>query len=356
MAARRETLRLLGQLRIILGQTVDAATQQAAYSWARAWNVAVREWEDAALALALVRDDGKWPTRTQIAREDRAQRALTVTRALLNDASRTVGFTVIQSAGDALHAALAGRPDLVGSQLPGAVRTDMQAAFNVVNARQVEAIVHRTSQRIEALTRPLSADAVSAMYDQLIRGVLVGANPRDAAAAMVEQVKGAFDGGLTRANVIARTEILDAHRAGGASWERANTAVLGGWQWVAQLDKRTCPSCWAQHGSEHPVDEDGPNDHQQGRCARLPITKPWSQLGFNIAEPPSLVPDGQARFAALSDGDQLAVMGPQRLELLQSGQVSWADLSQRRSTDGWRDSFAPTPVKDLPATPTSAAA
>ena len=40
-------------------------------------------------------------------------------------------------------------------------------------------------------------------------------------------------------------------------------------------------------------------------------------------------------------------MGGTRLELLQSGQIKWADLSQVKHTDGWRDSFTVTPVKDL---------
>jgi hypothetical protein len=60
-----------------------------------------------------------------------------------------------------------------------------------------------------------------------------------------------------------------------------------------------------------------------------------------------VLPDAQTVLDVMSAADQLAVMGPQRLELLRTGQVSWADLSMRRSTIGWRDSSAPRPVRDL---------
>jgi hypothetical protein len=40
-------------------------------------------------------------------------------------------------------------------------------------------------------------------------------------------------------------------------------------------------------------------------------------------------------------------MGAERLQLLQSGAISWDDLSTRRQTDGWRDSFGVTPLKNL---------
>src|SRR3546814_11471968 len=74
--------------------------------------------------------------------------------------------------------------------------------------------------------------------------------------------------------------------------------------WVAQLDRRTCPSCWSQHGSKHALDEPGPLDHQQGRCARLPVTRSWRDLGFDIDDPPSVVPDAETTFRGMRRGDQ----------------------------------------------------
>ena len=43
------------------------------------------------------------------------------------------------------------------------------------------------------------------MRRQLIRGVTVGDNPRDVAARLLQQLRGVFEGGIYRAEVIART-------------------------------------------------------------------------------------------------------------------------------------------------------
>jgi SPP1 gp7 family putative phage head morphogenesis protein len=157
-----------------------------------------------------------------------------------------------------------------------------------------------------------------------------------------------FEGGLTRALTIARTETLDAHRAATKASEKANKDILQEWEWHAALNARTCPSCWAKHGTRYPLDQDGPNDHQNGRCARVSVTKSWADLGFKgIDEPAPLTPDAQTEFNNLTPDTQRRIMGAQRLDLLQSGKVKWADLSTVKHTDGWRDSFVVTPVKDL---------
>ena len=101
------------------------------------------------------------------------------------------------------------------------------------------------------------------------------------------------------------------------------------------------------HGTIHDLDEPGPIDHQQGRCARVPVSKSWRDLGIDIPEPPSVVPDALASFRAMPKSDQLAVLGHTRLALLDSGRIRWSDLATRRQTDGWRDSIIPTPLADL---------
>jgi SPP1 gp7 family putative phage head morphogenesis protein len=240
---------------------------------------------------------------------------------------------------------------ITASQFPIQAGSPAQiiATFDRVNDAALSAIVRRTTEQVTSLSMPLSAQAEQAMKSVLVRGVAVGENPRTAAARMLDRVEGAFNGGRNRALVIARTEMLDAHRAAAALQDKANASVLAGWEWVAQLDRRTCPSCWAQHGSRHPLDEQGPNDHQQGRCARVPVTKSWRELGFNIDEPASILPNARQVFDNLPQEHRLAIMGAKRLDLLDSGQIGWSDLSVKRSTAGWRDSYAPASLADLAA-------
>jgi hypothetical protein len=59
-------------------------------------------------------------------------------------------------------------------------------------------------------------------------------------------------------------------------------------------------------------------------------TKSWRELGFDIDEPPSVVPDALASFRAMPHADQLAVLGKDRLDLLDSGAIRWSDLATRR--------------------------
>ncbi len=347
MAVTATTLRLLDSLRIQLAHTVDTTTDDLVRAWARAWTEVAREWQALATEFERLADAGELPTGRHLARIDRAERALAVARAGLDDAVRYAGARIVNEL-DAVTSRVAADSELiVSSQLPSTVEVKLGAGFNRVDPDAVAAIVNRSTEQITALTRPISGQAAEAMRSAIVRAVALGDNPRVAARAMVEQAQGGFAGGLTRAMTIARTEILDAHRAASAAQDRANADLLRGWQWIAQLDRRTCPSCWSQHGSVHPVDEAGPLDHHCGRCSRAPVTKSWRDLGIDIDEPPSLVPDARAVFDALPEADQVAVMGPARLAMLRDGTAGWDDLSVRRSTDGWRDAYYARSVTDL---------
>ena len=172
-------------------------------------------------------------------------------------------------------------------------------------------------------------------------GVAGGQNPTEVAERMVNGVEGAFNGGIGRATVIARTEILDAHREASFETHKENADILEGWTWHAELDSdRTCISCIAQHGTTHPVDEPGPLDHHQGRCTALPKTLSWNDLGFDIDEPEDLdIQTGADWFNNLPEEKQRAILGPTRYEAWQDGRFPINQWSQRRSSEGWRDAY-----------------
>jgi len=351
VAINHETLRLIDGMRISILQPVDAAAERIIHSWGTAWNELAGEWDAALQDLVATSKAGVWPSRRQVSRARRAQRAMEITRAALLDLSSELPVVVTQALPTMTADAVDWANRLTASQYPAeaGTATQVMASFDRVSDAALNAIVKRTSEQVVSTSRPLSAQAEQAMRSTLIRGIAIGDNPIQAAKLMLNRVEDAFNGGRNRALVIARTEMLDAHRAAGHAQDRANAQVLAGWQWVAQLDRRTCPSCWSQHGSVHDLDEQGPQDHQQGRCARVPLTKSWRDLGFDIDEPPSILPDAQATFTSLPREDQVAIMGPKRLDLLDSGKASWSDLSVKRTTPGWRDSYAPRPASDLAA-------
>lgn len=360
MAVTARTLTVVGQARDALTARLDATSTALTAAWVAAFDdlsdlytAAVTEVIADAAALAATTvpaANPHWPARARLLRYRRVLTALDATEAALETLSRDAATRATTDAAAAAAQAPTDSAATIAASLPPAAGTEatLTARYTRLDATALDRIVARSTQQITALHYPLSAEATQAVTRELIRGVTLGRNSRASAAQMVNRVEGRFNGGLTRALVIARTETADAYLAAAAANDTANADVLTGWTWVSKLDRRTCPSCFARHGTRHPLDEPGPLDHQQGRCSRVPITRTWRELGFDIDEPVSLLPDARAAFDALPDADQLAVMGPTRLAALRAGTVDFADLSTRRRTTGWRDSYVPTAVRDLP--------
>lgn len=349
MAVSRETLRLVNGLRIAILGVLDATDEAILKAWGNAWNELAHEWDSAIGELVASSKDGKWPTPAQLGRAQRVQNALKLTRDALLDLAHGLPVTVSEHLPAFTKDAVAWQERLIASQYPAQAGSaaDVIKGLAKVDADALAAIVRRTAWDVTSKAWPLSAQAEAAMRAALIRGVAVGDNPRKVAADMLRRVEGGFNGGRARALVISRTEMLDAHRAASRLQNQANSKVLTGWEWLSALDNRTCPACFGMHGTFHELEESGPDGHQQCRCSRLPATRPWKELGFNVPEPDSLMPSAPDVFGQLSREDQLAVMGAKRLELLDSGKISWSDLARQRSNPGWRDSWVPTPLSDL---------
>lgn len=243
MSVTTETLRILSSMRVELSARVDAETRALTKAWFRAWNEVAPEWEAALADLVAASRDGEWPTRAQISRAKRAIRALEATQNAIADLADSENLRITAELPKLTKAARRWEADLLRSQLPSDIPAGhvlLGVDFDRVSDRAIDAIVRRSTRRVTSLTRPLSADATAAMKSTLIRGVALGENPNRAASRMIARVRGDFEGGLARAKVIARTEMLDAHREASRAQDKANADVLTGWQWVAQLDKRTC--------------------------------------------------------------------------------------------------------------------
>lgn len=320
-----------------IGEIVDDYTQQLAARWVQAWQQI-----EAALETNLTRLASDNPTVSAQVRAIRAGKAWQPAADQLIEQARRAGADASAIAAQLAEQAAAHQLDLITAQLPNIasvgiklVRADPQA---------MAWIVTRATQQITARHYFLQAEASEQMKQALIQAVSLGENPRVAAKHMVEAVQGVFNGGLTRAEVIARTEQLDAYRDSATATQLANRDVLAGWQWVATLSDRTCRSCIAMHGSIHDIDEPGPLDHQQGRCSRAPVTKRWSDIDprlAGISEPPGMVQpgDGEAWLRKQPPEVQDKILGKRGAEAWRNGQWPASQWSQLRVTDGWRDSF-----------------
>jgi hypothetical protein len=191
---------------------------------------------DRAVADLITLGAGGWPARAQIGRADRAQSALAAAYSALQRLADTAGVTVAGDVPDVVAAASKAQAALIASQLPpeAGTRAGLRARFDGrVPPNDLAWIVARTTEQITSRMLPLAPAAYEAMQRALVLGVAVGDNPRTAAARMVSGLERQFNGGLTRALVVSRTEILDAHRNAAAVAQQANADVLAGWVWHA---------------------------------------------------------------------------------------------------------------------------
>lgn len=313
-------------------------------AWVDAWSELEPEFQDA-LTMLLADAEGTIPART-VARNQRITQALQQARDRLDELATTTEVTVANDLQTIVLDAANTKYQTLLKQLPdGAEHTWL----NRLNTTALDAIVARTTQQIHSATIPLSDETVRAMRAELVRGITVGANPNETARRIIRRTEGQFNGGLTRAARIARTETLDAYRTADLQSAQANRTVIQSRIWMATLDGRTCGSCLANHGTEWPIDQFGPEDHIQGRCVFIEQTKSWAELGFTGIEDQSLDLTAQrdAWWDNLTDDTQEKILGPGKYELWQDGKIGWSDLSKRVDNPDWRPSQVETPLKDL---------
>ncbi len=158
---------------------------------------------------------------------------------------------------------------------------------------------------LRALFNAIVPGVADAMRDALASGLATGLNPRETARLLSRT----YGIGLSRALRISRTETMRAYREATRRNYQNNTDIIAGWIWVSALDRRTCPSCWAMHGTAHGVDETL-NDHPNGRCVMVPKTKTWRALGIDADERMPEIRAGTDLFAELSPAAQQEILGP----------------------------------------------
>lgn len=339
MAITPTTVRLVKALRNELLKVTDQQARDLVAAWAEAWDGVAGDLELAILDLAARAEDGRI-TRAQMLRSDRLAAALGSIARTLTRLADQAGVRIVADLPGVVEAAGRAQAEIIDSQLPKAERGNLPD-WSDANDRQLEAIVQRSTEQIASDLWPLSSEAQGVMRRELVRGVVAGKNPRDTAAQMVKNTQGGFNGGLTRALTIARTETISAHREAAKVAHDENADVLRGWMWLATTSSRTCPACLGMNGTEHPLSEPGPLGHPNCRCGRVPLSKSWADLGIDLDEPEPAATGSQVWFDAQDEKTQRAILGPARLAAYQRGDFPMDQWAARRRNEGWRDSYVP---------------
>lgn len=209
-------------------------------------------------------------------------------------------------------------------------RIDRAAVQSILGMTQPDSPLHR-------LLMSISTDGAQAAEDALVQGMLLGQNPREVARTM-RKVLGTA---LSRALTIARTETLRAHREATRASYQSNSDIVKGWVWHSETGERTCAACWAMHGTEHRPDEIL-DDHPNGRCAMIPKTRTWAEIGKQYGIDLSDIPDtnpeiepGISLFERLSEEKQIKILGPAKWQAWKDGKFALADIVGRARSKEW---------------------
>lgn len=165
-------------------------------------------------------------------------------------------------------------------------------------------------------------------------GVASGKNPR----VMAREVRRAAASAMHDILTITRTETMVAHRAALLTGYRSSR-IVEAWRWSAALDDRTCPVCWAMHGTITPVGEDFAT-HPNCRCSPEPVLVPEHRVGTPEE------PTGPEVFAALPYPVQRAILGPARHDAYLAG-VPLKAMVERYHHPVWGAGRRLLPVKAL---------
>lgn len=160
--------------------------------------------------------------------------------------------------------------------------------------------------------------------DALLAGVANGESPR-LVSARIHKALGKHYG---NASVLVRTEMLRTYREGTRATYLANQRYVKGWVWCAALDRRTCPVCWAMHGTKHSLGRPMAT-HPVCRCSMMPDLVPGRLAMLPEVEP------GTQSFHRLSRDDQRVILGPMAYRAYQRGMFDLPDLVRETYHNQW---------------------
>lgn len=272
--------------------------------------------EAAAERVALLRSEGKNAEAATFA----AQRS----RAIAQQVEVEVRRLVIQLRPDlmsgqldAVHAGLVAAEHLTAAtlgveSLADAGLTWARAPISAVT--QLVGGLGHDSPLVRLLDQ-IAPDTGRRVREALVSGMLSGKNPRATARVLRQEI------GLpaVRAETIARTETLRAFRGASLASYQANDDIVRGFKRVAAHSNRTCPACLALDGKEQKTDQllaVHPND----RCAVVPVTRSFRELGIDAPEAPRSQPETGAQWLARQPQDVLVeILGKGGAAAYQSG-------------------------------------
>lgn len=169
--------------------------------------------------------------------------------------------------------------------------------------------------------------------DGILERVALGQNPR----IIADWITDAYGMGLTDSLRMTRTVQLYSYRQSNNAVQVANSDLLQGVVWSAELDDRVCMSCVALHGKVFPVGTIA-NDHHNGRCAMLPWVK---------GTPNPIEQSGAEWFASQPETTQRTMMGEGMYNNYKDGKFAVTDIPREYTDDVYGEMRRAATLKEL---------
>lgn len=283
-------------------------------------------------AIQAARDAGEDVRPSWLLREGRLQSLLSQVEREIARFVPTATSTVAGMQADAVNLAQDHAFEMTRTAL-GPSPVNVGIAWNRISPATLEAFVGFASDGspLASLFASFGTDAAARVRSDLIRGLILGQSPRTVA----RRVRDSLGVPLTRALTISRTEMHRAARTASAESYRANRDVVRGMMWHSALDGRSCASCIAMHGTILSLN-DSVDDHPNGRCVAVPVTKSWAELGFEgIPDERPAVESGESWFARQPADIQRRILAPGKYAAYTEGRISLSDLVTRERSRRW---------------------
>lgn len=191
------------------------------------------------------------------------------------------------------------------------------------------------------LLAPLGPQTATAVREGIGEGIALGYSPRKTADLV--SIKSGM--GLTRALAISRTETNRAFREASRLQYAANPDLIKGYRRMAAKDDRVCMACIVLDGNLYGNDQ-ALDAHVNCRCAIVPETLTYGDLGMSIPEPPK--PEGALGwFNGQSPAVQQKMMGASKFKAFQAGEIDYFDFVKKTKHPIWGNTAVVAPVKEM---------
>ena len=338
-----EAQRAIEALRARLLAQDAAASAELIRAYAPVW-----ERIRSSLETLLAEVDNKQLTFGQVRRIRRYEDLLSQVQQEIENYSMFANGRITDAQRAALGLAQEGTPQVVGAALPRGVNLEILARvgleWNTLPTQAFEAFlgVAGDGKPLFRLLASLGAEARTTVTQTLAEGIGLGYSPRRTAALVRDRVGMP----LTRALTISRTETNRAFREASRMQYAANPDIVKGYKRIARRSSTTCFACIALDGTLYQTNEPL-DEHPNGRCALVPVTVGYRDLGLDVPDTRIELPTARDWFRQQPESVQVTMMGERRFDAWKAGEFDLEQMAKRTRNDVWGTTATEKPLREL---------